>query len=65
MTMTNKLYNFVQKFVQFTCLGVILHLTIFTLYMLYNLLYNFVQLMNNLVHNCTICTDCTRLCTIL
>jgi len=40
-------------------------LQLFKLFMQYNLLYNLVQLMYNVVQNCTGCTGCTRLCTIL
>ena len=40
-------------------------LQLFKLFMQYNLLYNLVQLMYNVVRNCTGCTGCTRLCTIL
>ena len=40
-------------------------LQLFKLFMQYNLLYNLVQLMYNVVQNCTGCTGCTTFCTIL
>ena len=64
-TTLNNMYNIVQNLVQF------LHQTHFSvvqllkLFMVYNLLYNLVQSLYNVVQHCTGCTDCTTFCTIL
>ena len=64
-TTLNNMYNIVQNLVQFLYQTNISVVQLFKLFMVYNLLYNLVQPLYNVVQNCTGCTGCTTFCTIL
>ena len=64
-TTLNNMYNIVQNLVQILVQTNFSVVQLFKLFMVYNLLYNLVQSLYNVVQYCTGCTDCTTFCTIL
>ena len=64
-TTLDNMYNNVQNLVQFSFQTHFSVVQLFKFFIEYNLLYNIVQLMYNVLQYCTGCTGCTTFCTIL